>query len=558
MTLDFVATDCFRRTLIEALITFAALAPVANAAPRPKPSELTMAWGDQGDGGYVNPILPADFSDIDAIRVDDDYYAISSTLHQSPGMAVLHSRDLVNWRIIGHAIADVTQIGAEMNWDRMNRYGRGVWAGAIRHHGGKFWIYFGAPDEGLFMTTAEHAAGPWEPLHQVWKTSGWNDTCPFWDDDGQGYLITTQFAKDPVTGAEYNIHLFRMGPNGKRLLRESDRIIHRSRGSEASKLYKIDGTYYHFYSEVKSEGRVTMMNRSKSLDGPWETRQLSHVDAAVDKSPNQGGMIQTRSGDWWFVTHQGAGDWEGRAMALLPVTWIDGWPIIGQPGDDGIGDMVWASSKPVNGFPTLRPETDDEFDAPTLSPQWGWNHHPRADKWSLTERPGFLRLHAFKPLRASDLKKAGNTLSQRSMRTAANEITAKLDISGMVDGQVVGLCHLSRAYSTLGVSQAGDLRTLVYTTQDTRIIGPVIAADTLWLRSKWGHDGVSTYAYSIDGKHFSPFGDRWQLSWGHYRGDRVGVFCYNNQGEAGHVDIDSFRYAFSGPGPITSASTPHP
>ena len=128
--------------------------PVAHGQPTSKPSELAGAWGDQGDGTYVNPIIPADFSDLDAIRVGDDFYAISSTLHMSPGMVVLHSKDLVNWRIIGHVVADVSQISPEMNWDRMNRYGRGVWAGGIRRHEDKFWVYFATPDEGIFMATA--------------------------------------------------------------------------------------------------------------------------------------------------------------------------------------------------------------------------------------------------------------------------------------------------------------------------------------------------------------------------------------------------------------------
>ncbi len=141
----------------------------ALAAPSPRPASLQSAWGDQGDGTYVNPIVPADWSDIDAIRVGDDYYAISSTLHMSPGMAVLHSKDLVSWRILGHAVSDVTRIGPEMGWDRMNRYGRGVWAGALRHHAGRFWIYFGAPDEGLFVTTAENPAGPRAPGTRRWS-----------------------------------------------------------------------------------------------------------------------------------------------------------------------------------------------------------------------------------------------------------------------------------------------------------------------------------------------------------------------------------------------------
>ena len=145
-----------------------------------------QTWGDQGDGTYQNPILAGDYSDLDCIRVGADYYAISSTFQFSPGMIILHSRDLVNWKILSHAVNDITQISPEMNWDKMNRYGKGIWAGAIRYHDKKFWIYFGTADEGYFMTTAKDPAGPWEPLHHVLREKGWDDCCPFWDDDGQG------------------------------------------------------------------------------------------------------------------------------------------------------------------------------------------------------------------------------------------------------------------------------------------------------------------------------------------------------------------------------------
>jgi beta-xylosidase len=136
-------------------------------------------WGDLGNGRYRNPVLPADYSDLDAIRVGDDYYAISSTFQFSPGMAVLHSRDLVNWRTVGHAVPDLTQLSPELDWKRMNRYGRGIWAGAIRHHAGRFWIYFGAPDEGYFVTSAERPEGPWTPLHPLLRSPGWDDCAPF-------------------------------------------------------------------------------------------------------------------------------------------------------------------------------------------------------------------------------------------------------------------------------------------------------------------------------------------------------------------------------------------
>jgi len=504
-----------------------------------KPAELESRWGDQGNGTFINPILPEDLSDLDVIRVGQDFYAISSTFQYSPGVVILHSKDLVNWAILGHAVDDLTRIGPEMNWDRMNRYGRGIWAGAIRYHDGKFWIYFGTPDEGFFMTTANDPAGPWTPLHQVWKVAGWDDGCPFWDDDGQGYFVCSNFS------GGYAIHLFKLSSDGHSLDMASDRVIHRSRGSEANKLYKINGLYYHYFSEVHTEGRVIMMERSKSLEGPWETRQLNHVNKRIDREPNQGGLIQLPSGDWWFITHQGTGDWEGRAMVLLPVTWIDGWPIIGKPGADGIGNMVWTGKTPFPGIIAPPSLPDDGFSPAGLGPRWEWNYQPRADKWSLTERTGFLRLHAFQPLKPNDLLKAGNTLTQRVIRTSANEVTVQFDIHGVADGQEVGLCHFAKDYATIGVSQAGDTRTLVFSRGSDRALGPQIQNETIWLRSNWDRAGESRFSYSLDGKLFIPFGPQYHLTWSYYRGDRIGIFCYNNKADRGYIDVHGFlcRYA---------------
>ena len=499
------------------------------------------AWGDQGDGTFRNPILPADYSDLDAIRVGADYYAISSTMQFSPGMAVLHSRDLVNWRMAGHVVADVVQLTPELNWDRMNRYGRGIWAGAIRHHDGKFWVYFGTPDEGYFMSTATDAAGPWALPAPVLRAPGWDDCCPFWDDDGQGYLVGTHF-KDG-----YTTHLFKLTPDGKGLADGFDHVLCKGRGREASKLYKWNGRYYHFFSEVRPEGRVPMMGRAEQITGPYEYRQLLHVNPRVDREPNQGGLVQTERGDWWFVTHQGTGAYEGRAMCLLPVTWRDGWPVVGEAGADGIGHMVWQATKPLADLPVRLPQTSDEFAGPTLGPQWEWNHQPRAGWWSLTERPGWLRLRAFKPLRPGDLRTAGNTLTQRLMGTGGGDATIKLDLSGMADGQSAGLCHLSRRYGWIGVAQSGGVRRLVYSAAGAETAGPVLDTAELWLRSIITAAGDGTWAYSCDGVRYNTFGPRHRLEWSDYRGDRLGLFTYNNDAEAGHVDCDGFRYAVPGP-----------
>ena len=534
--------------LTASLSLLAASAAAADNATRARPSWGDwQSWGDQGDGTFRNPVLPADFSDLDCIRVGSDYYAISSTFQYSPGMVILHSRDLVNWTIHGHAVAELTQIGPELNWNRMDRFGRGIWAGAIRHHAGKFWVYFGTPDEGYFMTTATNAAGPWTPLKQVLKVSGWDDCCPFWDDDGQGYLIGSQFDQDPVHGKKYNIHLCKLTPDGQALVPGSDTILHQSNGSEASKLYKWNDTYYHYYSEVRAEGRVPMMGRAKNIAGPYERRQIGHVNKTADNEPNQGGIVQSESGDWWFFTHHGSGDWSGRIASLLPVTWTNGWPIIGQPGPDGIGNMVWSAVKPVQDSPRVTPQTDDEFSSATLPPQWEWHYQPRAHKWSLTDRPGYLRLHAFRGLHGDNLLKVGNVLTQRPLRTTTNVVTVKMEVDGMADGQCAGLFHYTTAgYAGVGVRQTNGVRHLIYRSGLNMDQGAEAKGTSVWLRSSWGLDGVCRFSCSLDGELFEQLGGPYQMKWASYRGDRIGLFTYNKDSDAGQVDFDWFHYEYTG------------
>jgi len=510
---------------------------------------MSAKWGDQGNGTYVNPVLPADYSDLDAIRVGDDYYAISSTMQFSPGMVVLHSKDLVNWEIACHVVDDLTRVSPQLNWDRMNCYGRGIWAGSIRFYKNKFWVYFGTPDDGLFMSSATNPAGPWEPLHQLWKVKGWDDCCSFCDDDGQLYLIATNFALDTKNNKKYNIHLFKMTPDGKALVMESDSIIHQSSGSEANKLYKINGFYYHYFSEVKAEGRVIMMERSKNIYGPWEIKQLNHVDRKLDREPNQGGLMQIPAGKWYFLTHHGSGSWEGRPASLLPVNWIDGWPIIGQAGADTIGHMVWSGVNPISCKKKLFIQTADDFNSNKLNVQWEWNYQPRSDKWSLAERKGFLRLHAFQPIQSHNKKDiilcAGNTITQRSMRTASNTATARIDISAMADGQFAGLTHFSTTSNSLfGVKQENGIRSVVYSCngKDTSLIR--LTQPLIWLRSTWGGNGVSSYSFSTDGKSYHSFDGTGTFTWGSYRGDRIGIFNFNTGEDKGYVDVDWFRYDY--------------
>lgn len=503
------------------------------------------AWGDQGDGTFKNPILSGDFSDPDVIRVGGDYYFITSTFQYSPGMAVLHSKDLVNWQYLGHCVADLTQLGPELNWDRMNRYNRGIYAGAIRFHDGKFWVFFTTMDEGVFMTTATNPAGPWSPVTRIWDKSGFDDPCPFWDDNGQAYLLLS------TPGKQWWTHIYNMSADGKTIDPASEKILDNYQSSEGNKIYKINGTYYVFHNQVVPHGqRVGVMMRSTNIFGPYEKKIiLENFPGRYDRQPNQGALVQTEAGDWWFITHQGRGEngtFDGRPAHLLPVTWTNGWPVPGLIDRNGAGTILWSGKKPINDFPIQVPQSDDDFSKPTLAPQWEWNYQPRAEKWSLTQRTGWLRLEAFAPLAKGDFFKAGNTLTQRIMGTDGGTVEVKLDASGMADGQIAGLVFFWKNYAQIGVAQKDGRRKIIFSENGIVTEGSELSSKNLvWVRAKIDDYGGCNFAYSLDGKVFTSLGTRFVFGWHNYRGTRLGLFTYNDLGEHGRVDFDSFHYEYS-------------
>jgi beta-xylosidase len=510
-------------------------------------------FGDQGNGTYLNPILPADFQNTDVLRVGSHYYYISATKAMSPGMAVLTSDDLIDWKIVGHVIPDITQFSPRFNYDRMDGAQRGVWAGTLAYHAGLFYVYFTTPDEGIFVSTAANPAGPWSSLTCLMKAAGWDDPAPLWDDDGKAYLATTNFALDQKSGKTYNIHLFQMSADGLSIKLETDKIIYQSRGSEANKLYKFNGLYYHFFSEVTKEGRVPMIGRAKAIAGPYEIHPLNHVNARTDREPNQGSILQTHTGKWVFITHHGLNEWEGRPVSLLPVTWIDGWPVAGEIGPDGVGNMVWSGKEPI----PVRPkkganpalfQTTDDFNAAVLSPRWEWYFQPNADAWSLTEHPGYLRLHALRPLDSGSLLKTADILTQRPFRVDHNVVVLKMDIDHMVDGQKAGLCFLGRTYGSIDIIREPGSMSFAFDNNGQVTAGQRLATDakTVWLEAEWGTEGEAQFSFSTDGKRFTSLGTTFQItSFGGFLGARLGIYTSNNLKDEGYVDVDSFRYDYS-------------
>ncbi len=303
------------RAALFVLTAFPLLLPCAAAA------EPVLPWGDQGDGTYRNPILPADYSDPDVIRVGDDFYLVASDFH-FVGIQVLHSRDLVNWQIIGQVF---DRLPMDSKYDEMRAYSQGTWAPSLRFHEGLFYLYVCTPREGLFRWTAKNPAGPWSAMVTVKSVDQWEDPCPFWDDDGQAYLVHGRLGAGPLI-------LHKMSADGSRLLDGGVEIYH-GPVAEGPKLFKRHGWYYISLPEGGVERGGQTVLRSRNIQGPYERRIV-----LPDGSPHQGGIVELDNGEAWFIGFKAAGHL-GRVACLEPVTWgDDDWPVFGDRGRPVAGE----------------------------------------------------------------------------------------------------------------------------------------------------------------------------------------------------------------------------
>jgi len=520
----------------------------------------TGSWGDQGDGTYKNPMLNADYPDVDIEQVGDTYYMITSTNHYAPGMTLLKSKDIVNWRMIGHVFEKLTW-EPTYNFDKMSGYRFGVWAGDIAYHDGTWYCYFIDTRSGLYVSSAERITGPWSRPICMLKKQRWTDPAAFWDeDDKQAYLVCN-FGPDPVQ-KKNQTRLFKMSWDGRKLLDKGTALYHGG-GAEAAKIYKINGFYYIFLAEWIEGDRKQLVLRSKSMYGPFERKIVMEKAAGARRSVCQGALVQAPDSSWWY-THQlvqhrakikgtfagrtTGSSYEGRSQWLVPVKWRDGWPVLGEdPDGNGIGNTVSGWSKPIQGHPIDAPQTDDEFEAERLGPQWQWNHNPRDDRWSLTERRGWLRLRADVPVNDGGFWNASNTISQRLMGKGKGVVTAKVDISGMKPGQQAGFCHHSGQFILLGIRVDDDgNRKVIFNNNGKLKERPIVRKDVIYCRTQ--NDGNQAfYEYSLDGERFETFGEPFRLEFGRWRGDRLGFYCWNDKGPIGHIDIDYFRYDYDGP-----------
>lgn len=491
------------------------------------------SWGDQGDGTYKNPILNADYSDPDAIRVGDDFYMVCSEIHYM-GIPVLHSKDLVNWTIVGRVYR---RLDISPDYDTITAYSRGSWAPSIRYHDGKFWVFFCTITEGLCVSTAADPAGPWSPVKVVQAAQGWEDPCPFWDDDGQAYLVRGAQGAGPII-----IH--KMSPDGYAIL-DDGMTVYTGPVAEGPKVHKRNGYYYIWIPEGGVEVGWQTVLRSRDIYGPYESKRVLEQGSTNINGPHQGAWVELANGESWFIHFQYVGHL-GRICHLQPMTWQDDWPVIGVESDgNGVGEPVSQCKKPGFGraYPITAPATSDSFDTPELGLQWAWNHNPHDDNWSLTERPGFFRIHAEQ---AEDIWKAPNMPTQKLMGNEG-EATVTLDTTGMADGQRAGLCHFSDRYAWIGIIKAGDVCRVCVDNNGEITEGPVVSSPRITLKTIILPTGEATLSYSLDGEEFTQLGGAVPLTFGFWKGSVLGLFSFNTRAAEGIADFDDFQYRYDGP-----------
>ncbi|MBM3791152.1 MAG: glycosyl hydrolase 43 family protein, partial [Acidobacteria bacterium] len=461
-----IAMQCFRHPLgsVSLVVLTAGVIAAAPPASCGTSTDAARHWtSDNGNGTYSNPLFHEEFEDPDVIRVGTDYYLAGTTMHMNPGLIVMHSEDLVNWELASYCI-DRLDLGPRFRLEGGNIYGQGIWAPCIRHHEGVFYVFSNVNGVGTQVFRSKSPNGPWA-RNQI---PGMHDLSVLFDDDGKIYAVFG--GKNPYTIVELKKDLTGAVP-GARHRMDAPGL------GEGHHLYRINGKYTIGYdiSAIPGANTDQMIARADSIDGPWVVERMVQGESLGVPSraplrpegrgtnPNdrgltlhQGGMVDTPSGEWWSIIMQDHGS-IGRMVALVPITWDKDFPIIGLPGNLRKAPNTWV--KPNAGH-TQDPEPasvhDDSFDGGKLNPLWQWNHVPDDTRWSITEKPGVLRLHS---LPAADFYSARNTICQRPPGPESI-MTVELDAAGLVAGDTAGLALLSNPDAWISLRKTADGMTL--------------------------------------------------------------------------------------------------
>ncbi len=533
---------------------------------------VSEVWSpDLGNGKYINPIIDADYSDPDVVRVGDDYYMTASSFSDIPGLPVLHSKDLVNWTIIGHAIAEMPDYAKF----KTPNHGNAVWAPSIRYHNGEFFIYYGDPDLGIFMTKTKNPAGPWEPLTLVHKAKGIIDCCPFWDEDGKAYLPHGYAGSR--AGVKSIIGMIEMTPDGKSTIGQ-DRIIYDghldNETIEGAKMYKRGDWYYIFSPAGGVPTGWQEVLRSKNPWGPYETRNvLEQGDTAIN-GPHQGAWIDTPDGkEDWFIHFQDKGPY-GRVVNLEPMKWLEnGWPVLGvDPDGDERGVPVRTYKKPNVGktYPRQTPQDSDEFDSIELGKQWQWKDNPSALWYYCDAAASKLRLFSNAlPENAKTIYDLPNLLLQKFparnfTATAKVQFFPRKKDGKLMEGERAGIVVMGYNFGTLSLMSRKDGIYLVQTEcykankggEESEVEAvKVDDGKEMYLRMRLDYTGPkvpkqkpdytaeATFYYSFDGKKYTKIGNPVKVDVGHWIGAKFGMYCSRSwsSNDSGWLDIDWFR-----------------
>jgi beta-xylosidase len=511
------------------------------------------AWSpDLGNGRFRNPVLHADYSDPDVVRVGDDFYLTSSSFTAVPGLPILHSRDLVNWRLINHALPRLVPAA---HFD-VPRHGEGVWAPSIRHHAGKFWIYYPDPDFGLYVVTADHPAGTWSEPHLVQAGRGLIDPCPLWDDDGRVYLVHG-WAKSRA-GIKNILTLLRLSADGRRVEEDFGIIVDGAKVPvpnfdtlEGPKLYKRDGWYYVFAPAGGVATGWQSVFRARDIRGPYEHRVVLAQGATAINGPHQGALVDTPAGDWWFLHFQDKNAY-GRVVHLQPVAWRGDWPVIGDdPDGDGIGQPVLEHGKPAAvAAPAAVPASSDDFSAKTLGLQWQWQANPQQQWFTLSAHAGHLRLHSQPEAQPGNLYRTPSLLLQK-FPGAAFVVTTRLAFAPAASGEHSGLVIFGYDYAWIGLRSGDRGAALVIAhrpkaalgdAQNVHVLAETVTG-TIWLRVTVRTGAQCQFSFSTDGDSFKDAGEPFAATCGHWVGAKVGLFASAPAGALarGHADFSAFR-----------------
>lgn len=515
---------------------------------------------DNGDGTYTNPVINADYSDPDVICVGDDYYLTASSFQCIPGLPILHSKDLVNWEIIGHALKELKPREV---FDTP-QHGMGVWAPSIRYHNGEFYIYWGDPDYGVFMVKTKDPAGEWEEPICVIPGKGMIDTTPLWDDDGRCYLVNawansrSRFAS-VLTVRELNAE-------GTKAITDPVIVFDgngtENRTCEGPKFYKRDGWYWIMCPAGGVPTGFQLAMRSKSPYGPYEYKKVLAQGSTNVNGPHQGGWVHTAQGEDWFMHFQDKEAY-GRVVHLQPVTWKDNWPVMGKvPAKGYCGEPVTTYRKPKSTSKIIvNPVESDEFNSPTLGKQWQWQAN-YDQKFGMPTAFGTMRIYTYKLDDASfSLLNVPNMLLQK---TPADSFvaTTKIRMTAKDQNQLGGLIMMGLDYSALVVKRVGDefhllqltnssdkrkahgeelIATLKPTESDKIDYQPAIH-ETIYLRMVVDNSRCRFF-YSLNGKTYKEAGTEFQMKEGKWIGAKIGLIAVEPAGNTnrGWVDADWFR-----------------